>query len=364
MKFNYSKRISARELEYPLRRHLLEQSQGLPWMLKKLCIHVYRQLSRGISQRSLVESQFHASKLFEEDTLNLDNKQYACLKYIAANSPADLLDVEEKFGKEVAEYLYQRRLILRTGAKYSVYWDIFREYLTTGQIPPIPLTFIPQSQLSTALAVLKFVKEEGPVSVTDIEDAFGYSTKTVWNIVGDLFAFFLVKPATADSIEIVDQLSSAESLESDVADYLVKQLERHVVIREFYQVVHPGEGFPVSRFQNLMAATYSSKTFRVDVNRILSWLRFAGLVEMKLPEKVSRPIGVGSEKSKVVIRRARLIDGKGVFICSSGPVQACDMAVALREKGILNRDEIMEQKGRNPAQDLTALGLATWKGGA
>ena len=35
-------------LEKQLKKRLIEHCSGLPWLLKKLCIHIYRQVKKGI----------------------------------------------------------------------------------------------------------------------------------------------------------------------------------------------------------------------------------------------------------------------------------------------------------------------------
>lgn len=42
------------KIDKTLRRHLVEQSRYLPWLLKKFCVHVYRKLKAGVSQRERV----------------------------------------------------------------------------------------------------------------------------------------------------------------------------------------------------------------------------------------------------------------------------------------------------------------------
>src|SRR5208337_2565577 len=49
-----------------LRRKLIENSQGYPWLLKKLCIHLYEQITSGASQADLTETLDVAS-LFDRD---------------------------------------------------------------------------------------------------------------------------------------------------------------------------------------------------------------------------------------------------------------------------------------------------------
>ena len=360
------------KIESPLRRHMLEQSQGFPWLLKKFCVHVYRQLSNGTNQRTLLESQLDATTLFEEDTNSLSNDQLACLKYVALNSPVDLIDVQEKFGWEVPEYLYQRRLTIKTGYRYSVYWDIFKEFLISGTVPPIPMTFFPQPQLSTALSVLKYVAEEGPVLSTDIQQSFDYTIKTVWNIVSALSAFFLIKRGEGDEVEIVDDLIGAS--DTKIADYIASQLERHIVVQEIRKMLLPGESVAQQVLENRIIEFYPSITpesLHQYMNGLLSWLTFAGLVELKAETQadvVVRPAGEGDRKGRVIIRRSIIrrqgaIVDEATFLCSAGPKAVIHLALQLSIYNNLPR-VIVEQSGfRNAAHDLICLGLARWKNG-
>jgi hypothetical protein len=71
-----------------LRRQLMENSQGYPWLLKKLCIHVYDQIFSGIRQAGLVETLDIAS-LFDRDLQGLTSAEQTCLMLIAHSAPAD-----------------------------------------------------------------------------------------------------------------------------------------------------------------------------------------------------------------------------------------------------------------------------------
>lgn len=352
------------KLELSLRRHLLEQAQGFPWLLKKFCIHVYRQLSSGTDQRSLVGRQLDAAILFDEDTRDLSPNELACLKYIAENSPVDLVEIREIFEPETLDHLYHRRLIIKSGHKYSVYWDIFREYLVTNKVPNIPMTFFPQAQLSTSLSVLRYIIREGPVTVEQIERDFKYTIKTIWNIVGDLSTFFLISKNKFDEFEAVDEFGVSSNLEEDVADYVREQLEKHVVLNIFHENVQPRESINQTDLEYLIWEVYPSfslATLRVYMNRLLSWLRFTGLVEFEPPGQFVRPIGRGKEQGKVVIRHSRAIEGKALFLCTSSPVRVIDLATELCADKWLTREYILNTEGRNAAQDLSALGLAQWR---
>ena len=49
-----------------LRRQLIESSQGYPWLLKKLSIHLFEQIRSGISQFEIVDRALDVTSLFEE----------------------------------------------------------------------------------------------------------------------------------------------------------------------------------------------------------------------------------------------------------------------------------------------------------
>jgi hypothetical protein len=350
------------KIENPLKRHLIEQSQSLPWLLKKLCIHVFRKLQSGVSQRELVGSQLDARTLFAEDTQDLQGNEIKCLKYIAGNSPADIVDVNEQFGPEIPDRLYGNRLVIKSGHRYTVYWDIFREFLISGEVPAIPITYIPQSQLSTALNVLRFVRSRESTRLDGICKGFNYTIKTVWNIVGDLSAFFLIERVTPDTIKIADDLRTEDDI--DIATHLSEDLSQHIVYIYLKNRVQAGQELSMQEVESIFAEAYQShnlNTLHVYANRLLPWLNFSGLIEIE-NDCLIRPLteGRGKRKGKVEHRRSILSGGKPVFVCSASPRRVVELAHRLCVRGELTRTEVEHTSNRNAALDLKALELADW----
>jgi hypothetical protein len=356
------------KLETTLRRHILDQSQGIPWLLKKFCVHVYRRLKADVSQKDLLGTQLDAANLFKEETDNLTVLQLDCLRYIAINSPADLMDVHDKFEQETPTFLYENRLIIRSGHKYSVYWDVFKEYLISGKVPPIPMTYVPQVQLTTALTVLKFIIESDYISISDIQETYGYTNKTSLNIISDLSSLFFVDRSNLEQINVSRELSSQLfelPFEIVVSGYAAEQLKRHVVVQKLYETLRPGDEMSYLRIRDVFAEIYPSsrpETLNAYINRLMPWLRFAGLVEVHSPDRVIRPLGEGAEKGKAVIKQARLIDGQALFLCTSGPHIVVYLATKLVSTP-LSREAVLSYSLRNAAHDLTALKLAKWRDG-
>lgn len=122
-------------LRRDLRAQLSEFSQGYPWLLKKLCAHIKSQLDRGFTQADITSSQLNIEELFQEDLTGLSAEEEDTLRKIAKAAPIRVLELGDEFIPDVIQSLVNRRLVVRIGNKYDIYWDIFRDYLNTGHLP-------------------------------------------------------------------------------------------------------------------------------------------------------------------------------------------------------------------------------------
>jgi len=353
----------------PLRRRLLEQGQGLPWLLKKLSIHIYREIKdQNTKQEDLLSRRLNIELLFKEDLTPLTNLQIQCLKYIAKNSPVDVSDVFDHFDQIIVNQLYDRRLIVRAGQKYAVYWDIFRDYLVDETIPAIPWTYVPQSPFSATIHAFDILKEGGPLGLTDLANELDYKESTVMNIITDLQNLLLSNRDESGMYHIRSELCDADWLE--VARFLVGQMREHIVTQSIYDRIGPGERLSKDGFKQVIADSYvaanlGQDTINAYLNRLLPWLRFVGLLNYsEFEDCIIRPQGIGEEVGKVEFKRrsGKNIQNSQVFIISSTPQKAVELAKDLIKYGRINRDKVLELRNRNAASDLRCLDLAQWDG--
>ncbi len=132
---------SVGELEKGIKDRIKESSQGLPWLTKKLCIHIFDQIRSGLSKGNLIEANLNILDLFKKDEERLESKELKALKLIAKKAYDgnffDETEVGDVVESETIMSLLHKRLIIRSGANYNIYWDIYRDYLVTGVIPVI-----------------------------------------------------------------------------------------------------------------------------------------------------------------------------------------------------------------------------------
>ena len=107
-----------------LRYLIHEFSQGYPWLLIKLCAHVKSRRELGITQLELVNSGLNVIELFQEDLQDLTMQQEENLRKIARLVPISISELVEICSPKEIQSLVNRRLLVRIGSKYDIYWDI------------------------------------------------------------------------------------------------------------------------------------------------------------------------------------------------------------------------------------------------
>ena len=104
-----------------LRNYLVNQCQGYPWLLKKLCIHVFELIKEGSSQENVIGRKLEIAELFDKDISELTGEEHACLKDIAKDTPADYNRILDLYGNNVLQLLINKRIVIHRGSKLTLY---------------------------------------------------------------------------------------------------------------------------------------------------------------------------------------------------------------------------------------------------
>ena len=292
-----------KRLKNNLKEWLLNQCPSYPWLLKKLCSDISNQI---LNQEEIVPGyQVDVKCLFDKDLERYvtTKDQDACLRYIAKNSPVAMNELLGKFEDSIIKWFEEQRLIIKIGLNYTIYWDIFREYILEGKVPTIPLSYRPRNSISKVIEMLRLLTQQGQKEITfaRLVDISGQKKSKIDSIVGDLQNFFQVI-RNKDLIIMEDSIANLS--DDEIADYLANQLEEHIVLKEVYAQVKPGKTMTLWGFQKLLIKAYNltgkPKTPQDYASRMLSWFFFAGLLEKRSSTVFARPIGEGKQKGKLM----------------------------------------------------------------
>jgi hypothetical protein len=342
-------------IEPSLRRLLAEHCQGYPWLLKKLCVHVFRVLqTQPTRQRELLERALDVAALFQKDLADLDPTQLACLEKIAQESPADHFKIEDQFGPDTITALRQRRLVVGNSGKLVVYWDIFRDYVLKKQVPTIPARYMPVSPPGSAKLVIESILYRTHTQLRKLESKTGFGTATLDNIARDLVMMGICQYDRKESkLKLVHQ-SKRETLAAGFRFF-----SSHVLLRLLIDKFGAGfRGVPMSLVEATVASAfdakdYSKKTIRIITLRLVAWLQAFGIVTIDPDDTLTHDQKSTAPSDFDQFRIDKRKRGEGsIFKGGCPPSRVLETIRAIHAGNFSARPE-----DRNPLYALASLGI-------
>lgn len=336
-----------------IRRQIAEISQGYPWLVKKLCIHLYEQLRAGGKQADFAETLDVAS-LFDRDLQQLTQPEQTCLTLIARSAPADWYEILENSGVEVLRALQDKRLVVRSGDRLNLYWDIFREYVLTKTVPSIPFTYMPSApSLSALLRVARELSVEHGRSLMQLSAVSGLGEKTVGNVVRDLKMFGI---ATGEHAAPRLDSAVASGRVEDVLLRIRRVLQRHSLTIELSRR-ETGTRITIEDLERTLRALnpspHRAETWRGYAERMGAWLTAAGLLVQDNAGGWKREDAGSTVPQQLPLHRHRV----GAFTGDAPPVRAVAALAWLQGSGPQSYDAVCSKGFRNAMLVLTQLKL-------
>jgi hypothetical protein len=342
-------------IEHGLRRLLGEHCQGYPWLLKKLCVHVFQVLqSKPAAQRELLDRALDVEALFRKDLADLDHVQIACLERIASDSPADHFKVVEQFGDHTVDSLIHRRLIVRNAGKLVLYWDIFRDFVLSKQVPAIPARYVPVSTPTTARLVIEACATSS--LIPKLCSKLTLQKGTLDNVARDLVMMGVCSYDRKNE--------RLKLLHSNVRDSLAaafKFFGSHALLRRAVEA--HGKGFRqvplatlISLWSHEFSATeYSDSTISAIARRMVLWFQSLAILTVDSSDLVSHRVDQSAPTDFSQFRaEGRRRRGRRLFLGEAPPSRVLDVVKRLREPTY-----IIEPSDRNALYALNRLRLVS-----
>lgn len=342
-------------IEHGLRRLLGEHCQGYPWLLKKLCVHVFQVLrSKPAAQRELLDRALDVEALFKKDFLDLDHRQIACLERIAGDSPADHFKMVDQFGDQTVDSLIHRRLVVRSSGKLVLYWDIFRDFVLYKQAPAIPARYVPVSAPSTAKLVIETCSTLS--AVPKLANKLSLQGGTIDNVARDLV---MLGVCSYDRKNERLRLLHSDIQESLAAAF--RFFSSHALLRR--AVDTHGKGFrqlPLATLIGLWSTEFSTEeyaptTIAAVSRRMVLWFQSLGILTVDSGDLVTHRVdqGAPTDLNEFQAERRRRT-GRRLFLGEAPPPRVLEVVRRLREPNY-----IREPSDRNALYALNALRLVT-----
>ncbi len=269
-------------LRKDLRFLLSEFSQGYPWLLKKLCAHVRKQRHAGIPQAEMARGLLNVEQLFLEDLEGLSNRQEDALRRVARLAPVSISDVGDDFTPEILQSLVDRRLIVRVGLKYDVYWDIFRDYLNTGKLP-IEEIYLLRSQVGSILKAVAILQKAGStLDIGKFKGQAGLSDGAFLNIARELRLLQIAK-VESDVLSLSLPVGCKETeIHQHLRDHLNQRLPRNRCVYNALGALSEKGEIQLSELATILRNDFpyisaSEKTWETYARVLATWLDISDL---------------------------------------------------------------------------------------
>ncbi|TYQ15215.1 UNVERIFIED_CONTAM: putative endonuclease distantly related to archaeal Holliday junction resolvase [Acetivibrio alkalicellulosi] len=269
-------------LDTNIKRRIIEGSQGFPWLTKKLCIHTYNQIKSGQSVEKLIEQELNIKALFEKDVEGLSPQEIKSLRYIAQRAYDgnifDATEIDEYVDNQVLTALIYKRLVIQSGPKYNIYWDIFRDYLVTDEIPLIGESYILRQSPNTCLQLFLAFSNKERLTVQELSSIYSkpISEKSIDNILRELINFGLISKE-GESLKV--NCSKSEVSKEYFIRYLQTKFERYT---PFLKIKGMRDTTSVAQIEKILQDTFKGNTFKnatweIYTKTFISWISFLGL---------------------------------------------------------------------------------------
>ncbi len=327
-----------------MRHQISHSSQGFPWLLKKLCINLHENM-REEGDDELLVAELDVNKLFENDIENLTPQEYSCLKLVAKNAPADWSEIIETAGVAIVNSLVHKRLIVRSGSRLNIYWDIFKDYLLTGAIPIIPFNYIPTSDFSSMYKVATQLNSETFTDSSELATNATLKERTIWNIGADLVMFGI-----AERKNVKFKLHrSFDHEEYSIMDKFREKLGKHSLKIAIYKssaskVIHSSDIVKTLKIC-IPNAQYSDKTWQIYSNRLIKLLMVTGYLSKIGNKFLVQDSGASVVDTAELARRSTRQRGV-VFSAMASPASVCE-ALELIKSGNEKLSELITKGYRN-----------------
>lgn len=361
-----------RKLSAEARHQITHSSQGFPWLLKKLCINLYEGLNKGEGSESMLVD-LDAGRLFESDLDSLTPSELTCLKLVAQKAPADWSEIIELSGITVLNNLVHKRLVIKSGDRLNIYWDIFKDYLLTGKVPVIPFNYMPTTDPSSMLNICKRLVGDKYISSVDLAATVSLNEKTIWNIGADLVMFGLAE-RVGTSFKLHRNMSVYSE---DAALKLLRgKLDKHALKLSLYKkfagkTIEP-HYIKEALKSALPKAKFGEKTWATYSNRSINFLVYAGFLARAGQNVVVQDLGAAITDRDGLARRGKQ-RGK-VFSVSVSPFSVCEaidiLAQGPKNQAAINRNAISVLKRfelvsiKNNIVTLNKMSIDKYGGGA
>ena len=280
-------------LDGEFKRKILDNSQNFPWLVKKLCVHIYKQIQKGNTLEILFSQDLNIESLFKQDEEECNAVEINSLRIIARraydNNMFDITEINEQISEDAITSLINKNLIIKTGSKYNIYWDIYRDYLVTEKVPMVGETYLIRSSPNSVFEILAFFENKNDMTLEEVSNFTSNPQNTVDNLLRTLKDIGLVKYKNE---KFSLKHNTFKINEKAFKNFLNTKLQKHTFYLELIKIKDKKIGLEdivnIIKSKVNTGRSYSDKTLLDYAQQFFNWLNYSELIIGNLEAKLSQ----------------------------------------------------------------------------
>ena len=170
------------------------------------------------------------------------------------------------------------------GERLDTYWDIFRDFLTTGRVPIEDSYILRQSPRAVARLLAAVAERDGDASVPEVAAALKTSENAIFNLAREL-RLLGVTAYEPNRVRFPQDLWNADDRESAVRRRVTTALRRHRAFSAFVRLAERADSsVSFAEYARELPTTFpavsvAATTWLVYARAFVLWFEYAGLVE-------------------------------------------------------------------------------------
>jgi hypothetical protein len=348
-----------KEVDYKIPKDLRSQisnsCQGFPWLLKKLCINLHNNIKKGDGSEVL-QQELDIKKLFEGDLSKLTKPERTCLDLIAEKAPVSWNEIVDITGSTTLSNLINNRLVTKSGDHLNIYWDIFKDYLLTREVPVVSISYIPKYEIAQLLKIANDLKFNNYIDSYTISKNSKLSERTVLNIGTDLVMFGLAERNSNEFRSTINHENEVSRYDWNL-DKLREKFSKHQLKLALYKR-YEGKEISLDDITSelkviLSNKKFENKTWLLYSRRLVKYLVSTGFLSSK--GKDYRVKDLGSPPSGTLETGRKGKTNGRVFNASAPPAIVCEALNRICDGTELNK--LLDDGYRNSITVLKRLGV-------
>jgi len=256
-----------------LQSFLEKFSQGYPWLLKILCFHVMVARQSGIPQSDIPGILLGIEELFQQEVQYLSDTERAALHQIAKSIPGRPSAPLEIFDTQAIQKLIHQGLINRIGNIVDISWNIFRDYLNTGDVPGHDHYLLNTSvgQVVHGLKILNAA--EGILGISEFKNQISLSELAFYGLAKDMDILGLVKFGQGTVLLQLNMSDANQDMEELLRHHLRNRLHKNRLVSEILKALKDNHKLKIGDISSRLESLFPF----IKMTR-LGWLKHARIL--------------------------------------------------------------------------------------